>query len=221
MFLIKAHVETQYFFARLYDNGKQLYFLRRFPDLFILPANWISCLVRPSRLSVLSFTPKILQCLHCGGNKMFPSFAILNSQYIIIWIVTNLSKPSSFPSFSPSAVFFFLDRAAGCIVSSQCLASPRVQTFFGNYKQPSQPREAFVDSFPVCINIYQARKQRQMSTMRRFLRVARWWARSCSGLKRNPSIRFVVLKHFVQMCTVFGCCRTGEVLDGCRISVIQ
>lgn len=105
--------------------------------------------------------------------------------------------------FSPLSprqlIFFFLDRAAGCIVSSQRLTSLRVQTFFGNYKQPRQPREAFVDSFPVCINIYQAGKQRQMSTMRRFLRVARWLARSCSGLKRNPSIRFEVLKHVVQL----------------------
>lgn len=122
-------------------------FLRRFTDLFILPANRISSLVRPSHLSVGSFTPKILQCLHCWGNKMSPSFAILNSQYLIIWIVTNLSKPSSFPSFTPSAVFFlFLDKAAGCIVSSQSLASLHVQTFFGNYKQPSQPREALSTS---------------------------------------------------------------------------
>ncbi len=102
-----------------------------------------------------------------------------------------------FPLSPPQ--LFFLDRAAGCIVSSQCLASPHVQTFFGNYKQPSQPREARVDSFPVCINIYQAWKHRQMSTMRRFLRVARWRAHSCSGLKCNPSIRFVVFKHFVQL----------------------
>lgn len=146
---------------------------------------------------------------------MFQSFTILNSQYIIIWIFTNLSNPPSFPSFTPSAVFFFLDRAAGCIVSSQCLASPHVQTFLGNYKQPSQPREAFVDSFPVCINIYQARKQRQMSTMRRFLRVAQWWAHSCSGLKHNPSIRFMLLTHFVDGGSphLFGCCKTGEFLD--------
>lgn len=70
--------------------------------------------------------------------------------------------------------FFCIDMAAGCIESSQCLASLRLQTFFGNYKQPSQPREAFVDSFADCINIYQALKHRQTSTMRRFLRVA-WW----------------------------------------------
>lgn len=38
-------------------------------------------------------------------------FAILNTQYIIIWIVTNSSEPLS--------NFFFLDEAAGCIVSSQ------------------------------------------------------------------------------------------------------
>lgn len=143
-------------------------------------------------------SPNILQCLHCEGNKMFPSFAILNSQHIIVWIVTILSKPSSFSSFTPSAVSFFLDRAAGCLVSCQCLTSPRVQTFFGNYKQPSQPREAFVDSFPVCINIYQAGKHRHMSTMRRFPRVALWWAHSCSGLKCDPNIGFVVLKHSVQ-----------------------
>lgn len=118
-----------------------------------------------------------------------------------------------FPSFTLSCISF-LDRAAGCIVSSRCLASPHVQTFLGNYKQPRQPREAFVDSFSVCINIYQARKQRQMSTMRRFLRVARWWADSCSGLKSNPSIRFVVLTHFVDRgeSPTSGCCKPAELI---------
>lgn len=128
---------------------------------------------------------------------MFPSFAILNSQFVMIWILTNSSKPSSFPTPTPpQLLLLFLDRAAGCIVSSQCLASPHVQTFFGNYKQPGQPREAFVDCFPVCINIYQAGKHRQMSTMRQFLHVAQWRARSGPGLNRNPGITFVVVKTF-------------------------
>lgn len=52
-----------------------------------------------------------------------------------------------FSLFHPLSCFFlFLDKAAGCIVSSQSLASLHVQTFFGNYKQPSQPREALSTS---------------------------------------------------------------------------
>lgn len=129
---------------------------------------------------------------------MFPSFAISDSQYIIIWNVTNLSEPSSSHSFAPLAMFSPLTGQLVALYHLNVSLRRVYKPFFGNYKQPGQPREAFVDSFPVCINIYQARKHRQMSTMRRFLRVARWWAHSCSGLKCNPTIRFVVLKHFVQ-----------------------
>ena len=167
------NIKTQYFSLQ---QRRTIAFFKEIPTLIYSASKMIK---QPSKTQssishLLHSKNTPVPPLHCGGTKMFPSFAILNSQYIIIWIVTNSSRPSSFPSFSPLSCFFFLDRAAGCIVSSQCLASPRVQTFFGNYKQPSQPREAFVDSFPVCINIYQARKHRQMSTMRRFLRVARW-----------------------------------------------
>lgn len=103
-----------------------------------------------------------------------------------------------FPAFTPSAVSFFhltgqLLALYHLNVSLCCM----LQTIFGNHKWPSQPRGAFVDSFPVCINIYQARKQRQMSTMRKCLLVTRLWAHP--GSKCNPSIRFVVLKH---CCTV-------------------
>lgn len=156
-----------------------------------------SCILKrlPALLMLTIISPKILRWLQCEGNTMFPSFAILNCQYIFVWTVTILSQPSSFSSFSPSAVSFF--QAAGCMVSCQCLTSPHVQTFFGNYKQPSQPREAFVDSFPVCINIYQTEKHGHMSTVRRFPCVARWRAHSCLGLKYDPSIRFVLLRHSV------------------------
>lgn len=102
------------------------------------------------------------------------------------------------PALAPSAVFFSLDRAAGCMVWFECLTSLRVQTFFGIYKQPRQPREAFVDYFPACINIYQPGKHRHMSAMRQCLRVARWRAGSCLGLKCDPKTRFVVLKHSVR-----------------------
>lgn len=79
-----------------------------------------------------------------------------------------------FPAFTPSAVSFFhltgqLLALYHLNVSLCCM----LQTIFGNHKWPSQPRGAFVDSFPVCINIYQARKQRQMSTMRKCLLVTR------------------------------------------------
>lgn len=197
-FLQNEHQD--FFFTCLYNNGKQLEFLRRFPDLFILPANRINSLVRPCRLSVFSFTPKILQCLQLWREHNVPIFRHFKLSIHNYMDCNQFIQAFIFSLFHPlSCFFFFLDRAAGCIVSSQCLASPHVQTFFGNYKQPSQPREAFADSFTFCINIYQARKHRQMSTMRRFHRVARWWAHSCSGLKCNPSIRFVVLKHFVQL----------------------
>lgn len=203
MFLIKCPWRHNILFTCLYNNRKQLDFLWRFPDLFILPANWISSLVRPSRVSPFlhSKNTPVPPLWREHDVPIFRHFKLSIHNYMDC---NQFIQAFIFSLFLPLSCFFFLDKAAGCIVSSQCLASPHVQTFFGNYKQPIQPREAFVDSFPVCINIYQARKQRQMSTMRRCLRVAQWWAHSCSGLKRNPSIRFVVLKHFVKLQGVGG-----------------
>lgn len=138
--------------------------------------------------------PRLIYSASRMNKEPFPSLQIYSSGFTVqgtrcshFWPFETLStqlygSSPIYPSlhlFSPfhplgCFLFYFFDRVAGCIVLSQCLASPHVQTFLGNYKQPSQPREAFVDSLPVCINIYQARKQRQMSAMRRFLRVARW-----------------------------------------------
>lgn len=92
--------------------------------------------------------------------------ALLQREPPVDKIFAGIVSSQSRPLLSPLP-FFFLSRQLGCRVSSQCLTSPHVQTFLGIYKQLSQPREAFVDCFPACINIYQPGKHSHMSAMRR------------------------------------------------------
>lgn len=104
-----------------------------------------------------------------------------------------LSRPLF--SFSTlSAVYSFSDGAASYVISSPSLTSLRLWTFFGSYKQLRQPRQAFVDLFPVCINIYQAGKHRHVTGMTWCLCDARGWADSL-GLATDPNIWSVALKQ--------------------------
>lgn len=85
-----------------------------------------------------------------------------------------LSRPL-FSYFTLSAVYSFPAQAASYVISSPCLTPLRLWTFLGSYKQLRQPRQAFVDLFPVCINIYQAGKHEHVTGMTWCLCDARGW----------------------------------------------
>lgn len=96
-----------FFFTCLYNNGKQLEFLRRFPDLFILPANRINSLVRPCRLSVFSFTPKILQCLQLWREHNVPIFRHFKLSIHNYMDCNQFIQAFIFSLFHPLSCFFF------------------------------------------------------------------------------------------------------------------
>lgn len=132
--------------------------------------------------------------VHKRLSRLSPSS---NSQYIIIWMVTNSYKPSSFPLHPRS----FYSSIGQLVAADHLDVSHRrvYKPFLASTSSRVSQERLLSTPLPVCINIYQPGKQRQMSTMRQFIRVVWWRAHSCTGLKCNPSIRFVVVKHFVQL----------------------
>lgn len=63
-------------------------------------------------------------------------FAILNTQYIIIWIVTNSSEPLS-------NFFFSLTRQLAALYHLKCLASLRLQNLFWQVQAAQSAKRGF------------------------------------------------------------------------------
>ena len=143
VFLIKVIVQTH-----IFQQWQTIAFFKAIPRLsvFTVPAKWTSS---PAVYQSLP-SPKILQCFDYKRNKMFPSLAISNSQYIIIWIVTNLSKPSSSPSlFHPRQLIFFFPWQGSwlhCIISTSPL--PAWKNLFWQLQAAEAAKRGFCRLLP-------------------------------------------------------------------------
>lgn len=135
---------------------------------------------RPSR-AYLTHT-RNTTTLDCRGNCVSSSDAMLNET----WTKCNYTDCHrcirAFIFFPLSAVFFPIDGAAGCIVSSQCLASPRVQSFLATPSSPaSQERLLSTPSQSGLIFTRLRSRGRCQPWGDFFVFRSRWLVLSCSG----------------------------------------